>query len=44
MRSTRCALGVVGECRELLFILATVFGSRTCGRLGTGEKIILKLF
>ena len=42
MCSTCCALSVVGEYREHQFVVATGVVSRTCDRLGGGEKIILK--
>jgi len=42
MYSTCCALGVDGEYREHQFVVATGVVSRTCGRLGGEEKIILK--
>ena len=42
MCSTCCALGVVEEYREHQFLVATLVISRTCGRRGGEEKIILK--
>jgi hypothetical protein len=42
MRSTGCALGVVGEYREQQFVVATGVFSRECGRIGGEGKIILK--
>jgi hypothetical protein len=42
MCSTFCALYLVGEYRENQFSVVTSVVSRTCGRLGGEEKIILK--
>ena len=42
MCSTCCALGSVGEHREQQFLVVAGVVIRTCGRLGGGEKIILK--
>jgi hypothetical protein len=44
MCSTSCALGLVGEYREQQIVVVTGVVSRTCGRVGGEEKIILKCF
>ena len=42
MCTTCCALGLIGEYREHQFVVVTDVVSRTCGRLGGEEKIIIK--
>jgi hypothetical protein len=42
MCSTCCALGLLEEYREHKFLVSTGVVSRTCGRLGGEEKVILK--
>jgi hypothetical protein len=42
MRSTCCALGIVGEYREQQFVVATGVASRQRETIGREGKIILK--